>query len=74
MPRAISVPIESFFLTPREKEVLCGLADDKTYRMIANDLHISVETVRVHIKHSYRKLCVSNSGGAMAKALRKNLI
>ena len=74
MSRAISVSIESFFLTPREKEVLCGLADDKTYRMIANDLHISVETVRVHVKHSYRKLCVNNSGGAVGKALRENLI
>lgn len=61
-------------LTTREKEVLAQLCKGKSYRMIADALYISEETVRRHIKNIYRKLQVSSKSEAVAKALKEKLI
>lgn len=45
-------------LSPRECEVLELLAHGRTSTYIANDLYVSNETVKVHIKHIYEKLGV----------------
>jgi DNA-binding CsgD family transcriptional regulator len=42
-------------LTVRELEVLAGAALGKTNAEIGNGLHLSVETVRTHMKHILRK-------------------
>ncbi|WP_299434579.1 response regulator transcription factor [uncultured Aquimarina sp.] len=61
-------------LTPREIDVLISLAKGNSYKMVADDLTISIETVRSHIKNVYDKLHVQSQGEAISKALREGLI
>mgnify|MGYP001794485951 CR=1 FL=1 len=61
-------------LSDREREVLALLCKGKSYKMIADDLCISSNTVRSHIKSIYRKLEVTSSSQAVARAIRDNLI
>jgi len=61
-------------LSEREREVLALLCKGKSYKMIADDLCISSNTVRSHIKSIYRKLEVTSSSQAVARAIRDNLI
>ena len=61
-------------LTARETEVLQELCAGKSYRMIAEALFISEETVRRHLKSIYRKLAVHSKSAAVAKAFRQGLI
>lgn len=61
-------------LSPREKEVLGALVEGLSYKMIADQLTISFETVRSHIKRIYEKLQVHNNTEAVAKTLRYGLL
>lgn len=61
-------------LSPREKEVLTALVDGLSYKMIAERLGISFETVRSHVKRVYKKLSVRSSTEAVAKALKSGLV
>ena len=61
-------------LTSRETEVLTHLCKGKSYKMIADDLFISEETVRRHIKNIYRKLEVHSKSEAVAKAFKERLV
>jgi DNA-binding NarL/FixJ family response regulator len=61
-------------LTLRETEVLTQLCKGMSYRMIAEALFISEETVRRHIKNIYKKLEVSSKSEAVAKALKEKLV
>jgi DNA-binding NarL/FixJ family response regulator len=63
-----------FNLTSREKEVLQWLVNGYSYKMIASDMFISVDTVRSHIKKIYEKLHVNSKSEAVAKAFRNRLI
>ncbi len=63
-----------YYLSSREKEVLNLLAEGNNYQQIANQLFISVDTVRHHIKNIYKKLHVHSQSEAVAKAIRKKLI
>jgi DNA-binding NarL/FixJ family response regulator len=47
-------------LTAREADVLSGLQQRHSNAQIAAELHVSVETVRTHARHIYRKLGVSS--------------
>ncbi|MHB8533085.1 MAG: LuxR C-terminal-related transcriptional regulator, partial [Solirubrobacteraceae bacterium] len=47
-------------LTAREADVLAGLQQRRSNAQIAADLHISIETVRTHARHIYRKLGVAS--------------
>jgi DNA-binding NarL/FixJ family response regulator len=53
-------------LTKREKEVLELLAEGLSYKMVADKLFLSFNTVNTHIKHIYEKLHVSSLGEAIA--------
>ena len=55
-------------LTTREMEVLQLLARGYSYKMVAAELIISIDTVRTFIKHIYGKLHVHSLGEAIAKA------
>ncbi len=66
--------VPDFGLSPREKEVLTGLVDGLSYKMIADRLEISFETVRSHIKRIYEKLHVHNNAEAVAKTLKGRLL
>ncbi|MDZ7267592.1 MAG: response regulator transcription factor [candidate division KSB1 bacterium] len=61
-------------LTQRETEVLAQLCKGKSYKMIADTLFISEETVRRHIKNIYKKLQVGSKSEAVAKALKEKLV
>src|SRR6266496_799579 len=59
-------------LTNRENEILQLLAKGLLYKEIANQLSISVATVRQHIHHIYEKLHVQNRTEAINKAFGKS--
>jgi DNA-binding NarL/FixJ family response regulator len=61
-------------LTPREVEVLQHLAGGNRNRDIAEQLFISEETVKVHIKHIMEKLGASDRTQAVAIAVRRGII
>ena len=61
-------------LTPREMDILWGIAKGFTYAELAERLEISKQTVPVHIKNIYRKLQASNRSEAVYEASRRGLI
>jgi LuxR family maltose regulon positive regulatory protein len=58
----------SAVLTEREAEVLAGLARRLSYQEIADELFISLHTVKSHAVNIYRKLDVPNRRQALLKA------
>jgi DNA-binding NarL/FixJ family response regulator len=54
-------------LSAREIEILELVEKGFSYKMIATEINISIETVRTHIKHIYRKLQVNSATGAVHK-------
>ena len=56
-------------LSPREREVLELLARGASYKEIAGHLALSLETIRMNVKHIYSKLHVHSRGEAVAKFL-----
>ena len=61
-------------LSERESEVLRALVAGKGYKEIAYDLHISIDTVRTHIRRIYRKLRVQSAPAAVARAIRERIV
>lgn len=61
-------------LTDREREILNLLTEGRTKSSIADELFISYHTVDMHVRHIYAKLQVNSRGGAIAKAIRENLL
>jgi DNA-binding NarL/FixJ family response regulator len=62
---------ESADLSERENAVLHGLAEGLAYKQIADQLNISIHTVRNYIRRIYEKLHVRSRTEAVAKFLRK---
>ena len=58
-------------LSNREKEILQLLAKGLLYKEIAEQLHITTGTVRIHIHNIYEKLHVQNRTEAINKAFGK---
>ncbi len=54
-------------LTEREEQVLAGLAKGHLYKEIADQLNISFETVRTHVRSIYEKLHVHSRTEAVLK-------
>lgn len=61
-------------LTPREMDILWGIAKGFTYGELAGQLKISRQTVPVHVRNIYRKLEASNRSEAVYEAIRLGLI
>lgn len=61
-------------LTRRETEILQLISEGKTYTQISEDLFISKETAKTHIKNIYSKLQVNSKSEAIAKANQEKLI
>lgn len=61
-------------LSDREKEILASLSDGNSYKIIADKLFISIDTVRSHIRNIYKKLHVHNQSEAVSKAIKKGII
>jgi len=61
-------------LTPRELATLRLVADGKTNKEIAGELHISERTVKTHLGHLFEKLGVTSRTEAMKVASRRGLV
>jgi DNA-binding NarL/FixJ family response regulator len=61
-------------LSQRELEVLRHVAEGNRNRDIGELLHISEETVKVHLKHVMEKLAASDRTQAVAIAVRRGII
>ncbi len=60
-------------LTPREREILCHLAEGQSNKVIARNLGISDGTVKLHVKAILRKLDVHSRVEAAVIAVEQNL-
>ncbi len=67
-------PLNTARLTPREIDILWGIAKGFSYAEIADHLSMSRQTVPGHIKSIYRKLEVHTRGEAVFEALQQGLI
>jgi DNA-binding NarL/FixJ family response regulator len=61
-------------LSDREKEILALLVKGKSYKAIASECFISIDTVSTHVRHIYEKLHVHSKSEAVAKAINQRLI
>ncbi|MEP6750180.1 MAG: response regulator transcription factor [Bacteroidota bacterium] len=61
-------------LSEREKEILALLVKGKSYKAIASDCFISIDTVSTHVRHIYEKLRVHSKSEAVAKAINQKLV
>ena len=64
----------NYELTTQEKKVLQLLVEGKSYKMIATELYVSLDTVKTHVSHIYSKLQVHSGTEAVSKAIREKLV
>jgi DNA-binding NarL/FixJ family response regulator len=76
LPVAASAEVieEKQALTIKEKDILQLLVNGYSYKMIASEINISIDTVRFHIKKIYDKLHVHSSTGAVSKAIKEKIV
>ncbi len=67
-------PKEQIQLNEREMQVLNGLVDGLSYKMIGDNYAMATDTVRGYIKRIYEKLQVHSRSEAVVKALRNKLV
>lgn len=65
---------EDYNLSEREKQVLQFLVNGYSYKMIAAEMIIAIDTVRSHIKKIYEKLHVNSKSEAVAKAFKDKIV
>jgi DNA-binding NarL/FixJ family response regulator len=70
----VSTEAGAHSLTRREEEILNYLAYGFTRNEIADKLKISINTVSIHIKNTYRKLDVNSGSKAVFKARQFGLL
>lgn len=63
-----------YHLTDREKDILTSLSKGNSYKLIAMEFSISIDTVRTHIKKIYEKLQVHSQTEAVSKAINERLV
>ncbi|MBT9163571.1 MAG: Transcriptional regulatory protein LiaR [Chloroflexi bacterium] len=65
---------EELGLSPREREILMLIADGLTNREIAEELFISVNTAKTHLKNILTKLQVKSRAQIVAYGARAGLL
>lgn len=65
---------DTYNLSARELDIIKGLVSGYSYKLIADELHISIDTVRSHIRHIYDKLNVNSKTEAILKAMKEGLV
>jgi DNA-binding NarL/FixJ family response regulator len=60
---------EGDVLSPRQQQIVEGLVDGLSYKLIADKLSISIDTVRDHIKRIYKTLEVNSKAEIIRKSL-----
>lgn len=61
-------------LSDREREILACVASGSTNQQIANDLGISVNTVKVHVRNIFSKIGVASRAEATLYAVRNGVV
>lgn len=61
-------------LSPREREIMHLMAEGRTAEAIGDEITVSVETVRTHVRNVIRKLQARNRVHAIAMALERGEI
>lgn len=74
VPQAKTADQEKSNLTEKECAILKYLVNGYSYKMIAAELKISIDTVRFHIKKIYDKLHVHSATEAVSKAIKDKLV
>lgn len=69
-----ATPVQDYDLTVQEKKVLKLLVEGKSYKLIAADLFVSIDTVKTHIRNIYSKLHVHSGTEAVSLALRDKIV
>ncbi|HLG32583.1 MAG TPA: response regulator transcription factor [Ignavibacteriaceae bacterium] len=57
-------------LTQKENEIVNALVDGLSYKLVADRMNISIDTVRFHIRNIYRKLHVNSKAEVISKSLK----
>lgn len=60
---------ETDILSPRQQQIVEGLVDGLSYKLIADKLGISIDKVRDHIKHIYKALEVNSKAEVIRRFL-----
>lgn len=66
-------PKKKIQLTQRQLEIVHGIVNGKSYKMIAADLFISIDTVRSHIKNIYNTLEINSKAELIRKSYDNEL-
>lgn len=64
----------NYNLTSREKEIVQCLVNGQSYKLMASELQLSVDTVRYHLRNIYKKLAVNSKSQVIVKALQDKII
>jgi DNA-binding NarL/FixJ family response regulator len=67
-------PDNPYGLSSREAEILKLLTEGYSYKGIAAECFISMDTVSTHLRHIYNKLHVNCATAAVAKAIKERLV
>lgn len=62
-----SATVEDFGLSKREKQILQLLMDGLSYKQIASECAVTIDTISTHIKRIYSKLNIHSRGELAAK-------
>jgi DNA-binding NarL/FixJ family response regulator len=69
-----TTPVKDYNLTNQEKKVLQLLVEGKSYKMIAADLNVAMDTIKSHVSNVYAKLHVHSGTEAVSLAIRHKLV
>ena len=67
-------PAKDYNLTAQEKKILQLLVQGKSYKMIASELFVAMDTVKTHVSNIYAKLHVHSGTEAVSLALRNKIV
>ena len=65
---------QDYGLSKREQDILKSLVKGFSYKLIADEHFISIDTVRSHIRHIYEKLQVNSKTDVVLKALKEKIV
>lgn len=65
---------DNYHLTTQEKKVLQQLVEGKSYKLIAAELFVAIDTVKTHVRNIYAKLHVHSGTEAVSKAIRDKIV
>lgn len=57
-------------LTEKEKQIVAGMVDGQSFKMIAANLGNTLDTIKSHAKNIYKKLQVNSKAEVIAKSFR----